>query len=427
MWIRFSSTMTLMSLLVLQGCQGPTPRIAGKTNPHSQVPALAANPSASMQGQALHAPMGLPSASANGVVPASYGVPREMPVQGEVQGMPHPVQCPCGMHGSGKYQPMLSQLQSEMCNAPCATCPTGFDAQEYVFDGGDRFPKVVIMKDGTAANLQPEDTVVQFELENGNVCVEEACRAAIYAPRFASVRRIDSPIHNDCVVGTQATLLPEGPGLLHEKLPSPSLRQPIAPSREDNVKVVESFRDRNRGTPLERVVPILSVMDAFMPYEDLALVRHGKWNETDKIKLRRGTQAALAWGTVDEVQVFINSKEPLTVNRVAAAAETHVYELNGKPRIRICKVASQQLAEPGDEIHFTIRLDNVGEQEARNVVVMDSLPPRLEFVDGSQQSSLEMNFESQDNEVGSKTLRWSCSKALKPGEGGYIRFRCVVR
>ncbi len=215
--------------------------------------------------------------------------------------------------------------------------------------------------------------------------------------------------------------------MILDDLPSPSIRQPIGPGRENSVKRIESFKDRNRGTPLEKVLPIENLSDAFMPFEDIQLLRHGRWDRGDLIKLQRGVQAALAWGTAEELQVLINEKEPLVKSSVKGAAETLVYELNGKPRIRICKVASQQVASPGDEIHFTIRLDNVGEQEVKNVVVLDSLAPRLEFVEGSQQSSLELEFDSEDNEAGSKTLRWKCKKDLKAGEGGVIRFRCRVR
>ena len=74
-----------------------------------------------------------------------------------------------------------------------------------------------------------------------------------------------------------------------------------------------------------------------------------------------------------------------------------------------------------------MRLITVGEREVSNVVVLDSLAPRLEYLESSQQSSIEMDFEAVDNEVGSKTLRWKCTKVLKPGEGGFIRFKCKVR
>ncbi len=76
------------------------------------------------------------------------------------------------------------------------------------------------------------------------------------------------------------------------------------------------------------------------------------------------------------------------------------------------------MAEPGEEVHFTIRLDNVGDRRVENVVVSDSLPPRLEFVEGSQSSSLETQFSTYENEAGSKVLSWKILKDLKPSEGG---------
>jgi uncharacterized repeat protein (TIGR01451 family) len=103
------------------------------------------------------------------------------------------------------------------------------------------------------------------------------------------------------------------------------------------------------------------------------------------------------------------------------------YELDGKPRVRICKVASHQVAEPGDTIDFTIRFDNIGDQKISNIVVHDSLTPRLEYVEDSQKASLKAEFTSQPNDAGSSVLTWTFSERIRPGEGGYIRFQCKVR
>jgi hypothetical protein len=63
---------------------------------------------------------------------------------------------------------------------------------------------------------------------------------------------------------------------------------------------------------------------------------------------------------------------------------------------------------------------------------LDNLSPRLEYIEGSQTSSVinvvdAANFTATPNEVGSAVLRWEIKSEMKPGEGGWIRFRCKVR
>ena len=61
-----------------------------------------------------------------------------------------------------------------------------------------------------------------------------------------------------------------------------------------------------------------------------------------------------------------------------------------------------------------IRYDNIGEQPVSKLVVTDSLAPRLEYVESSQQSSLEARFSTAPNEAGSSVLRWEIDQELKP-------------
>jgi uncharacterized repeat protein (TIGR01451 family) len=115
---------------------------------------------------------------------------------------------------------------------------------------------------------------------------------------------------------------------------------------------------------------------------------------------------------------------------VKQAQDVHVYELPpGKCSLRICKAASHMLANAGDQITFTIRFDNIGLQPIDKVVVLDSLSPRLEYIEESQQSSIAPPpvFSSEPNEIGSTVLKWEFKSSLKPGEGGVLHFRCLVR
>lgn len=101
-------------------------------------------------------------------------------------------------------------------------------------------------------------------------------------------------------------------------------------------------------------------------------------------------------------------------------------ELPTYPRLRIVKVASTQFAEPGDTIDFTVRFDNVGSQPIHSVTILDNLTPRLEYLEQSAQCSVEAKFSTQPSEAGSAVVRCEIAKPLRPGEGGILRFRCLV-
>ena len=84
-------------------------------------------------------------------------------------------------------------------------------------------------------------------------------------------------------------------------------------------------------------------------------------------------------------------------------------------------------AEVGEEVEFTLRFDNIGNQILGNVTILDNLTGRLEYVPGSGQCSVPANLVPTMNEAGSTELRWEIINPLEVGEGGIIRFKCIVR
>ncbi len=311
---------------------------------------------------------------------------------------------------------------------PCSPpLPQVVDPNEYVYDGGDRDPQARLRNDLSVVGLDSEDTVIRYETQAGTVELQAGCRVPIYAPRFAATRKIRSLGYQDHVVAAQAEILQQSPGRATEVLPPTGVRLRQPPVRGESVKVVEAYRDRQRGLNFEKVLPAIDISDAFKPYEDLAIIREGKMIADDKIKLRRFAAAAMQWTNIEGLQVIVDNQAAALIEEKRRPDEVLVYELDGKPRVRLCKVASHQVAESGDIIDFTIRFDNVGDQKISNIVVHDSLSPRLEYVEETQKCSLKSDFESQPNDAGSSTLSWTITEELKAGSGGYIRFQCKVR
>ena len=106
-----------------------------------------------------------------------------------------------------------------------------------------------------------------------------------------------------------------------------------------------------------------------------------------------------------------------------------IYQTTGptSPRLRLCKLASTGNALPGDEVEFTLRFDNIGDQLIANVTIADNLTTRFEYVPGSAKSSVNADFITEQNNVGSLVLRWEIKEPVKPGAGGILRFKVKVR
>jgi uncharacterized repeat protein (TIGR01451 family) len=148
---------------------------------------------------------------------------------------------------------------------------------------------------------------------------------------------------------------------------------------------------------------------------------------TEKARLAAMMEAAVTWSHEVAVQVVIDNIATHEDVAGTAPESMHIYSLEGKPRLRVCKLASRQDARPGETVEFTLLFENVGDQTIGNVTVIDNLTTRLEYVTDSQSCSLQSNFSSAVNQGESLMLRWEIVEPMKVGESGVIRFTCRVR
>jgi uncharacterized repeat protein (TIGR01451 family) len=441
-----------------QGTQYPAVQTVGyeETNSRNPPPVVTANsmqPLSAVNTQRIPSHM-LPVST---MMPSSRPVPMNgVPMNGVQNGQVRPAHVGCG----GKccspqegYSPVYPQFSTSgdlsSCGPTGSSCGNGtnvgaplpypglpypglpypsryVDAQEFIYDGGDRDPQARLREDLTVVGLDSEDTIIRYETTSGSVELQTGCRVPIYSPRFSSIRKIVALNLSEHAVATQATLLEQKPTRVHDILPPNNLVRNDQPVREANVKVIEALRDRNRGIPVVKILPALDISDAFKPYEDLAIIRRGEYRELDRVLLIKGTQAALNWTSVDQLIVLVDNAAANSVESLDGPQELFNYEL-GNNRVRLCKVASHQVAEPGDIIDFTIRFDNTGDQKITNIMIQDSLAPRLEYVADSQKSSIESQFSVEPNDAGSSTLTWNITETVAPGTGGFLRFQCKVR
>jgi uncharacterized repeat protein (TIGR01451 family) len=299
---------------------------------------------------------------------------------------------------------------------------------EYLRDGGDRGLPANVADQGEVRGLELEDTVAHYDTLDGRTEVEPSNRVHIYSPRFGAVRKVVSAVASEQLRRAAGVQLPTG-------LAGPSATQIVTSSKQNiqaagqvGTRPAQIFRSRQGDGALSGAVKAKGFQNELLPYEAPSLIRDGVVDSSEMAFLARGTAAAIVWSRDQAVQVILDHQAAMA--DVGEQAPERVYTIQqppGEPKLRVVKVASTQVAEPGDEVDFTIRFDNVGNQVIGNVTIVDNLTTRLEYVPDSSQCSLKAQFFTQPNEGGSLVIRCEITDPLQPGRGGVIRFRCRVR
>jgi len=330
---------------------------------------------------------------------------------------------------------------------PALPCPTGIDcpcpgplpipydvkctacaSDELLCDGGDRKLPVLVAPDWQLYGLDPQDTVMHFDTLDGRTMVQPSNCVCVYAPRFAAVRSVARLAGSEQIDVPSGMMLPTAAARQQElKIPASSLQRYQARG-EVGRRLPEDFVARVNPIPVSSALVPVGFQDTFLPYENLLVIRQGIFASDEKARLAQSIEAAVVWTHGQAVQVTISGRraEPMTGDQRAQATYV-VKDLRHCPKLQVLKVASTQTARSGDTVDFTIRFDNVGDQPLGNIVLVDHLTTRLEYVPGSAQSSVETRFTSGPADDGkSLVLRWEIVEHLDPGQGGLVRFRCRV-
>lgn len=303
-----------------------------------------------------------------------------------------------------------------------------FPWDEFLCDGGDSGQKVVVDNERNLHGLDPADTIGHFDTLDGVRKVVASNRVCIYSPRFAAVRKLSQLTLESGTLRVQAVAEEKELETSRSSEFSATTLQQLQPQRNRSATHAQSFRDRTRGVPTENTVGLLGADAALKPYNNLHLIRFGTHRGSETPRLRLGTTSAGVWQDNLGLQVILDRAQPVLVNDVAKAQEIVVAKTDrGEAKLSLTKVASKIAATPGEEVEFTIRFDNVGGDLIGNVVLVDNLVTRLEYVADSAECSVDADFTATRNEGDSLVLRWELRDPLPPGQGGIIRFKCRVR
>lgn len=344
-------------------------------------------------------------------------------------GRPHPAYCPPGMGpgmcGPGGCPPYPGP--GGYGGGYVEHLPPCWPEDEYLFDGGDRHSQVVVDPEFGLYGLDTEDTIGHFDTLDGRREVVPSNRVCVYAPRFAAVRKVyglEQNQFNIPAIGSEAHLRIQSQDT---NMIVTTANQPLQLGRDIGSNGANILEERQRGVGLDNRQQLREFQLDFMAYEDLAIIKLGQYDAGEKLRLANGVQNAIAWEHNLAAQVMIDGLTAVEAKSEASPQQTVHYELHGKPRLRVVKVASTGDAKVGEIIEFTLRFDNVGDQRIGNVTIVDNLTPRLELIEGSAQCSVDAEFLTQPNEKDSLVLRWEITNPLEVGEGGVIRFQCRVR
>jgi uncharacterized repeat protein (TIGR01451 family) len=187
------------------------------------------------------------------------------------------------------------------------------------------------------------------------------------------------------------------------------------------------FRQRQQAGGLENLQATMDAYTSLAAYANLEIIRTGEVSDVEKPLVEKSRQNAITWAGDQGPQVVFGIKMAQGFDSVKQAGEVFHTDEPDSPRLRLIKLASCGSAQPGEEVEFTLRYDNVGDQVIGNVTIVDNLSTRLEFIDGSAKSSVDANFLTEPTPNGSGILRWEIKDEVKPGDGGILRFRVKVR
>lgn len=299
---------------------------------------------------------------------------------------------------------------------------------EYICDGGDQFGRVTVaVDDWSVKNLDPEDTVAHFDTLDNRVIVEPSNRVCIYAPRFAATRKVTAPFQNEA--REQVLLAERGtkPIINDGRQVAEQSSQTTAPRRHLLILPPSSLTSRQPSVTGIHRQALMKLEHELSVHEDFRVIQFGTHKQSEMASLVEFAAKAVTWSHDKAVQVIVD--EIFLQTRVSRRAAETFFAVgdNGPAKLRVIKTASTADALPGEEVEFTLRFDNVGFQPIGNVTIIDNLTTRLEFIDESDDCTLQSEFSTDDNRAESLTLRWEITDPIEPGEGGQIQFRCRVR
>jgi len=303
---------------------------------------------------------------------------------------------------------------------PCLVC-----------DGGDaRAPAMPVARFGLK-NLTSGDTVARYRADDDgpdscDVHVTASNCACVYAPRFGSVRQVTRPHEDARPIGPRGLAIDVATEAKIDLQPVCRSTQSLAPEAARKALPGVALEERLGPLAVDQGDPIRESNGLVQPVED---VRDEQLERAELVQTPRmmvGFDVPLAWTCARAAMVMVGRQQAEVVAADRGTATLRL-ESPGRAELTLCKRAGSDTARVGEELDFTIYLYNSGDRSLTDIVLVDALPGRLEFVPGSAAANQPAEFVTDKGDDGSVVLKWQFQHTFKPGEGGFVRFRTVVR
>lgn len=303
-----------------------------------------------------------------------------------------------------------------------------YDSQEFLRDGGDAEPVVRRISDRSFRGLQPEDTIVHYRNGSGDVEIQSSNQVALYAPRFRSIRQVSGALAGGRAIGTAQMDRPVGTVKVDQPLPGLVMRDSLELGHAEVARGLDAMRDRSRSVPVEGIQQVNVAGNVMAALVNLSASQAGSLQGEQKALLHQYANAAVTYQLDECLEVAIQNFRTPSLVRDQSVDGFTIYDFDeGVGRIQISKFADREDARPGDIVTFGIRVENVGDGAVTEVMVVDNLTTRLEYVEGSLECESEVEFKATKNEAQSLELLWVLSEPLAVGESVTIQFKCRVR
>jgi uncharacterized repeat protein (TIGR01451 family) len=304
--------------------------------------------------------------------------------------------------------------------APCLVC-----------DGGDAGKPAVPVARLGLKNLTAGDTVARYRAADDgpdgcDVHVTASNCACVYAPRFGSVREVTRPHEDARPIGPRGLALDTSTASQVDLAPVCGKTQTLA---------VVAARKALPGVAVEERLAPLAVDNDVMPHgsegrvwpaEDIRDEHAARTELVQTPRIAVGFVVPLAWTCARAAMVVADGRRAEVVAADRGTATLRI-ESPGRAELTLCKRAGSDTARVGEELDFTIYLHNSGDRPLTDVVLVDALPGRLDLVPDSAAASQPADFSTVSGDDGSVVLRWQFRHTFRPGEGGFVRFRTIVR
>lgn len=298
-----------------------------------------------------------------------------------------------------------------------------------ICDGGDHLTPAKAAADGEIQHLTAGDTVARYRAEDGleeQACIAVSNCTCVFAPRFASVREVTRPFEDSVIASTSRVETDDSVEIDTGLDPVISGRRRIGPN---------TARQKSTGLGLETAAVALGVEKELLPdaaigeeHPQAASLEQNSEPLTRVQDVRDvvGFDIPFAWTCLQEASVIVGEKPAAVISSDRTTATLRVEE-EGRAELTISKSAGSTTARAGEELDFTIAFLNSGERPLADVVLVDALPQRLDYIVDSADATVPASFSTGQGDDGSVVLTWRLTGTLQPRETGFVRFRTRVR